>query len=407
MLYSLGIYLYHIILHIASVFHPKAKAWIKGRKNFWSQLPQIENQNVVWFHCASLGEYDQGKPVMEKWKETYPNDFLLITFFSPSGYEHIVNKSIGDYTCYLPLDTKKNAQKFIQHFQPKNTFFVKYEFWINFLKATKQGGSKIYAISASFRKKQHFFKWYGGIFRKALGLFDHIFVQNQKSLGLLSSINIRNASISGDTRYDRVMQRAAVRNENVIIAPWAKDEDIFIIGSSWPDDEEIIIPYINDFKIKSKVIIAPHEVHSKNIERITQSLKVSYQLYTQIEKGEPLNPLTMVLVLDCIGVLADAYQYGKIAYVGGGFGTGLHNILEPASFGLPVIFGPKHQKFPEAHEFIERKIGKSCHENRTFFNAYREFIKEENINERVSTFMNEKKGATEIIISKVIPSKKG
>jgi len=407
MLYSLGIYLYHIILHIASVFHPKAKAWIKGRKNFWSQLPQIENQNVVWFHCASLGEYDQGKPVMEKWKETYPNDFLLITFFSPSGYEHIVNKSIGDYTCYLPLDTKKNAQKFIQHFQPKNTFFVKYEFWINFLKATKQGGSKIYAISASFRKKQHFFKWYGGIFRKALGLFDHIFVQNQKSLDLLSSINIRNASISGDTRYDRVMQRAAVRNENVIIAPWAKDEDIFIIGSSWPDDEEIIIPYINDFKIKSKVIIAPHEVHSKNIERITQSLKVSYQLYTQIEKGEPLNPLTMVLVLDCIGVLADAYQYGKIAYVGGGFGTGLHNILEPASFGLPVIFGPKHQKFPEAHEFIERKIGKSCHENRTFFNAYREFIKEENINERVSTFMNEKKGATEIIISKVIPSKKG
>lgn len=407
MLYSLGIYLYHIILHIASVFHPKAKAWIKGRKNFWSQLPQIENQNVVWFHCASLGEYDQGKPVMEKWKETYPNDFLLITFFSPSGYEHIVNKSIGDYTCYLPLDTKKNAQKFIQHFQPKNTFFVKYEFWINFLKATKQGGSKIYAISASFRKKQHFFKWYGGIFRKALGLFDHIFVQNQKSLDLLSSINIRNASISGDTRYDRVMQRAAVRNENVIIAPWAKDEEIFIIGSSWPDDEEIIIPYINDFKIKSKVIIAPHEVHSKNIERITQSLKVSYQLYTQIEKGEPLNPLTMVLVLDCIGVLADVYQYGKIAYVGGGFGTGLHNILEPASFGLPVIFGPKHQKFPEAHEFIERKIGKSCHENRTFFNAYREFIKEENINERVSTFMNEKKGATEIIISKVIPSKKG
>jgi len=407
MLYSLGIYLYHIILHIASVFHPKAKAWIKGRKNFWSQLPQIENQNVVWFHCASLGEYDQGKPVMEKWKETYPNDFLLITFFSPSGYEHIVNKSIGDYTCYLPLDTKKNAQKFIQHFQPKNTFFVKYEFWINFLKATKLGGSKIYAISASFRKKQHFFKWYGGIFRKALGLFDHIFVQNQKSLDLLSSINIRNASISGDTRYDRVMQRAAVRNENVIIAPWAKDEDIFIIGSSWPDDEEIIIPYINDFKIKSKVIIAPHEVHSKNIERITQSLKVSYQLYTQIEKGEPLNPLTMVLVLDCIGVLADVYQYGKIAYVGGGFGTGLHNILEPASFGLPVIFGPKHQKFPEAHEFIERKIGKSCHENRAFFNAYREFIKEENINERVSTFMNEKKGATEIIISKVIPSKKG
>lgn len=407
MLYSLGIYLYHIILHISSVFHPKAKAWIKGRKNFWSQLPQIENQNVVWFHCASLGEYDQGKPVMEKWKETYPNDFLLVTFFSPSGYEHIVNKSIGDYTCYLPLDTKKNAQKFIQHFQPKNTFFVKYEFWINFLKATKQGGSKIYAISASFRKKQHFFKWYGGIFRKALGLFDHIFVQNQKSLDLLSSINIRNASISGDTRYDRVMQRAAVRNENVIIAPWAKDEDIFIIGSSWPDDEEIIIPYINDFKIKSKVIIAPHEVHSKNIERITQSLKVSYQLYTQIEKGEPLNPLTMVLVLDCIGVLADVYQYGKIAYVGGGFGTGLHNILEPASFGLPVIFGPKHQKFPEAHEFIERKIGKSCHENRTFFNAYREFIKEENINERVSTFMNEKKGATEIIISKVIPSKKG
>src|SRR5690554_2181526 len=407
MFYTLGIYLYNVILHIASLFHPKAKAWIKGRKNFWSQLPKIENQEVVWFHCASLGEYDQGKPIMEEWKKAYPNDFLLITFFSPSGYEHIVNKSIGDFTCYLPLDTKKNARQFIQHFQPKNTFFIKYEFWINFLKATKDGGSKIYAISASFRKKQHFFKWYGGTFRKALTLFDHIFVQNQRSLDLLSSISIKNVSISGDTRYDRVAQRAEERKENSRIAPWAKDEDIFIVGSSWPDDEEIIVPYINDFKIQSKVIIAPHEVHPKNIERITQRLKVSYQLYTDIEKGEVLKPFTIVLVLDCIGVLADAYQYGRIAYVGGGFGTGLHNILEPAAFGLPVIFGPKFKKFPEAQEFIDQQIGKSCDENRTFFKAYQEFSKEKNINERVTAFMNKKKGATDIIISKVIPSKKG
>lgn len=405
MFYTLGIYLYNLILHIASLFHPKAKKWVEGRKNFWDQLPLIENKNVVWFHCASLGEYDQGKPIMEEWRKANPEDFMLITFFSPSGYEHIINKSLGDYTCYLPLDTPMNARKFVQHFQPKNTFFVKYEIWVNFLKAAKEGGSKIYSISASFRKNQRFFKWYGGTFRKALSLFDHIFVQNQKSIELLSSININDASVSGDTRYDRVSQRAAERKPNKIIAPWAKEQEVFIIGSSWPDDEEIIIPYINDFKIQTQVIIAPHEVEQKNIERITKSLKVSYQLYTNIQKGEPLKPFTIVLILDCIGVLADAYQYGSIAYVGGGYGTGLHNILEPAAFGLPVIFGPKHQKFPEAQEFIDEGIGKSCHENRTFFKAYLQFNKDKSIHQKVEEFIARKKGATEIIMKKVLSVK--
>ncbi|HLV41097.1 MAG TPA: glycosyltransferase N-terminal domain-containing protein [Brumimicrobium sp.] len=398
MLYTLGIYIYSLLMHLGALFHPKAKKWIRGRKGFWKHIPDLKNENVIWFHCASLGEYDQGKPIMEAWKKKHPTDFILVTFFSPSGYENVKNKSVGDYTCYLPLDTKKNAKKFMLNFRPKVAFFVKYEIWINHLKAAKQNNTKIYSVSASFRKNHRFFKWYGGMFRKALFLFDHIFVQHELSKQLLSVIGVHNVTVSGDTRYDRVSARAEEDKENVIISPWAKNESIFVVGSSWPDDEEIIIPYINDFKIKSKVIIAPHEVNRSHIQEIENRLKVNYQLYTSIQNGENLKQHTQVLILDCIGVLADAYRYGNLAYVGGGFGTGLHNILEPASFGLPVIFGPSHKKFPEAQEFIDFGIAKSCDENKSFYEAYTYFNKKQNIQSKVKSFIENKRGATEIVM---------
>src|SRR5690554_4782376 len=398
MLYTLGIYIYSLLMHLGALFHPKAKKWIRGRKGFWKHIPDLKNENVIWFHCASLGEYDQGKPIMEAWKKDHPQDYILVTFFSPSGYENVKNKSVADFTCYLPLDTKRNAKKFMQFFNPSKVFFIKYEIWVNHLEAANKSGAKLYSVSASFRKNHRFFKWYGGTFRKTLFLFDHIFVQYELSKELLSKIGIHKVTVSGDTRYDRVAQRASEDKENEIIAPWAKDESIFVMGSSWPADEEMIIPYINDYKINTKVIIAPHEVNKPHVQQIIERLKVSYQLYTNIQNGEELKRHTQVLILDCIGVLADAYRYGNIAYVGGGFGTGLHNILEPASFGLPVIFGPIHKKFPEAQEFINAGIGKSCDENKSFFEAYSSLIKNNAIQDEVKGFIASKRGATDIVM---------
>ncbi|WP_417265600.1 3-deoxy-D-manno-octulosonic acid transferase [Brumimicrobium sp.] len=398
MLYNFGIFIYGILMRIGALFHPKAKKWVNGRKHFWENIPSFQNEQVVWFHCASLGEYEQGKPIMEAWKSEHPNDLILVTFFSPSGYENMKNKSVGDYTCYLPLDTKRNAEKFIAHFNPKAAFFIKYEIWINYLKIAKKNKVKLYSVSASFRKNHRFFKWYGGMFRKALFMFDHIFVQHELSKELLATIGVNEVTVSGDTRYDRVAQRVEEEKENPIIAPWAKDESIFVMGSSWPDDEEIVIPYINDFKINSKVIIAPHEVDRGHIHQIEDRLKVNYQLYTNIQNGEELQRHTQVLILDCIGVLADAYRYGQLAYVGGGFGTGLHNILEPAAFGSPVIFGPIHKKFPEAQEFIDAGIAKSCDENKSFFEAYTFFKNKVGINKTVKDFIESKRGATRIVM---------
>lgn len=398
MFYSFGIFLYGLGIRVASLFSSKARKWCAGRKGFWQNLPHLPEKEVIWFHCASLGEYDQGKPIMEAWKKKNPSAFLLITFFSPSGYEHIKDKSIGDYTCYLPLDTPRNAKRFIDWAQPKVTIFIKYEIWVNHLKAAKKAGSKLYLVSAVFRGTQHFFKWWGWNSRKGLQLFDHIFVQYAFNLSLLYSISIENVSVSGDTRYDRVLERAQQKNKNSIIANWAMDNPVFVIGSSWPKDEEMIIPFLNNGEIEGKAILAPHEVNKEHIQWIKNQLTCSFQCYTSIQQGEPLKATTSVVILDCIGVLADAYRYGNMAYVGGAFGTGLHNILEPAAFGLPVIFGSLHQKFLEAQEFIDQGIGKSVGSAPYFLKAYSTFRENKAITEKVHEFMASKKGATNTVM---------
>lgn len=400
MLYSIGIYLYGTLIHLAALFNKKARLWVDGRKLFWSNLPDVSTQDVIWFHCASLGEYDQGKPIMEAWKMAHPNVFILVTFFSPSGYKHIKNKSIADFTCYIPLDTPRNAKRFVNHFQPKKVFFVKYEIWVNHIKAAAKIGSRLFLLSAVFRGTQHFFKWYGGVSRRALQSFEHIFVQYEFNESLLYTIDIENCTTSGDTRYDRVVERAAQKNENSIIKSWKDETGIFVIGSSWPKDEAMLLPLINEGKITQKIIIAPHEVNETHITWITEQLKVPFQRYTAIQTGkESLVPSSKILILDCIGVLADAYRYGSIAYVGGAFGTGLHNILEPAAFGLPVIFGPLHQKFLEAQEFIDEGIGKSCGSETYFLRYYQDFLHEKEIHNKVKKFIAKKKGATQIVMN--------
>lgn len=364
--YKLGILLYGFALKVAAIFNKKAQLWVIGRKHIFEKFPDVSNKKIQWFHCASLGEFEQARPLIEEWRKKAPNDFILITFFSPSGYEIQKNYSKADFICYLPLDTPKNAKRFIKHFNPENAFFVKYEFWLHYIDAAYQNNTKIFSISTLLRPNQRFFKWYGIIFKKRLDYFNHFFVQNEETARLLSSINIQAYTITGDTRFDRVYMRSLNHTENEIISYWLGSEKAFVIGSSWPVEESFLIPFINSYT--GKVIIAPHEVDEKHINLIESKLTTAYQKYTKT--NGLINSEADVLILDCIGVLADAYKYGEIAYVGGAFGSGLHNILEPAAFGLPVIFGPRHNKFPEAQLFIDQKVGFSINSGEQFTTTF-------------------------------------
>lgn len=393
--YRLSILLYGFAIKVAAIFNKKAALWISGRKLFFENLPPITAERVQWFHCASLGEFEQARPLIESWNEKYPEDFILVTFFSPSGYEIQKDYSVADYVCYLPLDTRKNANRFVKHFNPTNGFFIKYEFWLNFIDAANRNNTKLYSVSTLLRPNQRFFKWYGGIFRKRLSYFSHFFVQNEATADLLSSIRINNKTVTGDTRFDRVYNRSVNHSENKLIGNWLTKEKAFVIGSSWPVDESFLIPFINSYN--GKVIIAPHEVNEKHIEQIEAQLSSVYEKYTSVSKL--IKPETKVLILDCIGVLADAYKYGEIAYVGGAFGSGLHNILEPAAFGLPVIFGPKHKKFPEAQLFIDKKVGFSISDADLFEATYKKVQKNiYPIQQQLEKLIQANLGATDKII---------
>lgn len=402
MLYNFGIRLYGLGIHIAALFNDKARKWVNGRKKYWSSLPEVTNKDVVWFHCASLGEFEQGRPVIESWKSEFPDDFILVTFFSPSGYEIKKNDKIADFITYLPLDTPRNARKFIGHFKPKSTFFIKYEFWLNFINKAKQSGSKLYGVSVLFRSNQRFFKWYGKPFRDALRSFDYLFLQREENKALLERFEINNTIIAGDTRYDRVATRLNADIKNKYFEKWRfSNEPVLVIGSSWPDDEALLIPLINNHTISSKVILAPHEVNDKHVNEIEALLSVPYEKYTDLSEENMPNDDTQVIVLDCIGVLAEAYKYGSIAYVGGGFGTGLHNILEPAVFGLPVIFGPEFKKFPEAFDFIAAGIGNSVMNDIELKEAYKEFSESEDVQGLTKTFIKSRIGATQVIMETI------
>ena len=399
LLYNIGIYFYGFILKLISPFNPKAKEWVNGRKSFFENLPKISNQNIYWIHCASLGEFDQALPVINLLKSNNPSIYILVTFFSPSGFLHYHKRNHkADFVCYLPLDTPSNARKFITHFQPKKVFFVKYEFWANYIFEIKKTKAKLYSISAIFRADHRFFKKNSTFFKSLLFKFDHFFVQNQESATLLKSINLSNYTITGDTRFDRVIENKNNLKKNEIIENFTKGNETFILGSSWPIDEQLIIPLINDASIRQKVIIAPHDISENHISEIIKLLKIPFIRYSSIEKGS-ITSNEKVLILDTIGHLANAYSYGEIAYVGGGFTGSLHNILEPAVFGLPVIFGPKHSRFPEGEMFINKGIGFSIN-NQLEVTVSLEFI-QKNKNElkhKTEKFVKNQTGASQKII---------
>lgn len=327
---------------------------MSGRKHLFKELKQALKSNkhpVVWFHAASLGEFEQGLPVMEAYRTVFPAHKVLVTFFSPSGYEQRQDHPIADFTFYLPLDTRSNAKRFVDLVNPIKVFFIKYEYWFHFLSEVKQRDIPLYSISAMFTPNQIFFKAYGGFNRKILSFFHHTFVQNQSSLELLKSIGIKSASVSGDTRFDRVLNTIAKPIAYPTIEKFKGSAQLMVIGSAWPSDMEVLREFINNSKDGLKLIIAPHLIDQSTVKKIATGLSQKAHCYSQ-SNDIPEN--TEILILDTMGMLSSIYQYGDFAYIGGAFGDGLHNILEAVAFGLPVVFGNKGlEKFPESNELQE------------------------------------------------------
>ena len=368
-IYQISVYLYYLAVRISSLFNPKAKAWIDGRKNpNWKKFDS-KGKKVVWFHCASLGEFDIGIPLIEKWQQENPDDQIVVTFFSPSGMQNYHKRNLKlENVFYLPLDTPKGAKSFVQTIKPNYVIFVKYEFWAFHLFEAQKYGAEIFSVNTLFRKNQLYFKRYGGFYRKILNSFDHFFVQNQNSVDLLESIDIKSATISGDLRFDRVFENKLKATSLPLIENWLKGEKAFVIGSSWPIDEKILSGFINSEGFDKKVILAPHETNENHIQEIEQQLSVKSSRFSELKDDIPKE--TQVLILNTIGHLTNSFQYGDVAYIGGGFTGKLHNILEPAVFGLPILFGPKHDKFPEAQLFKEKGFAFEVADSNDFKNKF-------------------------------------
>ena len=331
--------------------------FVDGRKKVFNTLKETihPNDKTIWFHCASLGEYEQGVPIMEKTKELFPDHKLIVTFFSPSGFEVKKNTTLANIVLYLPIDTVSNAKKFIELAHPSLAIFIKYEFWPNYLIQLKEKKILTFLVSGLFRKEQIFFKPHGGFMRKVLNSFDHFFVQDETSKELLNNINIKEATVSGDTRFDRVSNQLLQDNTLAFISEFKQNNLCIVCGSTWPEDEAVLIDYINKAPDHVKFIIAPHEINASKIESFRKNIQTTKQLV--FNKGRSTNISQYnVLIIDTVGLLTKIYSHADIAYIGGGMGdTGLHNILEPATFGVPIVIGNRFEKFPEAKELKELK----------------------------------------------------
>ncbi|WP_283637247.1 3-deoxy-D-manno-octulosonic acid transferase [Aquaticitalea lipolytica] len=355
LIYNIGVYIADFHLKIIALFSHKLKLGVDGRAQTFNILETSisKNDKTFWFHCASLGEYEQGLPVFKVLREKYPLHKIVLTFFSPSGYEIRKNTDVADIVVYLPMDTKANAKRFLNIVHPELTIFVKYDIWPNYLTELKKRNLHAILISALFRNNQSYFKPLGSMMRNALSAFEHIFVQNEDSKKLLESINFNNVTVAGDTRFDRVTNQLKTDNKLSFIEEFKQDKLCVVIGSSWPEDEEFLVNYINSNDSKEiKYIIAPHNIKQNQIQNLTSKLNVKTVLFTEKE-GQNLSDYS-VFIIDTIGILSKIYSYADIAYVGGAMGaTGLHNILEPAVFGVPIIIGKNHSKFPEAQQMMD------------------------------------------------------
>lgn len=404
-LYQVGIFVYSLFIRLVSVFNDKARLFAHGRKNWQANLAaKIDSgAKYVWFHCASLGEFEQGRPVIEELKLKFPGYKVVLTFFSPSGYEIRKNYPLADIVSYLPLDTKRNVTAFLNIVKPEKVFFVKYEFWYFYISELKRRNIPLYIISAIFRENQQFFKdtpvgkWY----RKMLFNVEHFFIQNEKSGELLKTIGISNFTVSGDTRFDRVAAIAKSAKEIPLVEKFKGDRLLIIAGSTWKPDEELLAEFINQSSLK--FIIAPHEVSEGNINRIHQLLKKPAISFSKVTESEI--DRFQVLIIDSVGLLSSLYRYGNIAYIGGGFGVGIHNILEAATFGLPVIFGPNYKKFKEAVDLTIEGGAVSISNSGELVQALNNLVNDKNKREKAAEickkYVAKNVGSTQIIIKKV------
>ena len=390
--YNISNYLYIISIHIYSLFNTKAKLWVKGRRNIFKKIKNklSQEKNIVWIHCSSLGEFEQAKPIIINYRKKYQNHKILLTFFSSSGYEVQKDYKNVDWVFYLPADTKKNSKQFLDIVKPLKVIFIKYEFWFNYIQECKKRQIPFYMIASVFRKNQFILKYEW--FEKQLSNISHFFVQDKKSALLLNSKGIYNTTVTSDTRFDNVILNRINKVDIPIINDFVKDKKTIIFGSTWKKDEDLLISFIktND---QLNYILAPHELH--NIESIQK--KTKGLLYSKYKKNKLIT--SNILIIDKIGILSNIYQYGDLAYVGGGFGKGIHNILEPLTFGVPVIFGPNYKKYNEAKEVLKKGIGYSINNLQELTSAFKELAVIDN--KLAIDYIEENSGATKEILKHI------
>jgi 3-deoxy-D-manno-octulosonic-acid transferase len=411
MLYTIAIHLYALAVELLAPFHRKARMMRAGQRKTGRILREHIDRNAryIWFHASSLGEFEQGRPLMETVKARCPDCRILLTFFSPSGYEVRKNYPGADVVCYLPFDTPRRVRTFLRLAKPCMAIFIKYEFWANYLFELKKRQIPVYSISAVFRPGQWFFKWYGRPYLKALRCFDRLFVQDAPSAGLLAGCGIEAVTLSGDTRFDRVTEVHRKASPIRIVEAFVKNgqgekRPTLVAGSSWPGDEELIIRYFNE-RPDLKLIIAPHEIDRGHLQEIRSRLKRPSVLFSEAREG--VMAQYDCLIVDCFGLLSSIYRYGDIAYVGGGFGKGIHNILEAAVYGIPVLFGPVYHKFREAKDLIAAGGGVSVPDGERFQAQMDEWLGNPALlqaaGEAAGAFVRSRTGATETIWQRLAP----
>jgi 3-deoxy-D-manno-octulosonic-acid transferase len=402
--YDIGIRLYQGVAWAISPWNRKARLWTRGRRGWQEQLRHAfdPGDRVAWFHCASLGEFEQGRPVMEAFRERAPRTKILLTFFSPSGYEKRKEFKGADHVMYLPLDTARNARLLVNSLSLEMALFVKYEFWFHFLRHLKRKGVPVYLASGIFRPGQVFFRWYGGWYRKFLDCFTHIFVQREDSRDLLQKHGISNVTVAGDTRFDRVKQVAGTAYSHKALEIYASGYTVIVAGSTWEPDEHLIEYAFRELPSHIRWIIAPHELSEAHLQKLKKRFPES-EFFTRL--GPAPAPATRIVIVDTIGQLSYIYRYGTLAYIGGGFGKGIHNILEAAIYGLPVIFGPNHRKFIEAGELITLGGAFQVLDESEMFSTIHQQLENPNLlktaSQIASNYVSERIGATSFILKNV------
>lgn len=408
-LYTFGILCYGLAIRLASLFDKKAKLWVAGRRDIFQQIRNKladNNSPVAWFHASSLGEFEQCRPVIDAFKKQYSDYKIFVTFFSPSGYEVRKNYPNADYVFYLPLDTMFNARKFVDMVNPKMAFFVKYDFWFNYMAVLDKRNIPTILFSSIFRPSQYFFAWYGKWFCRRLNAFDHLFVQNKESEKLLKEHGISQCTIAGDTRFDQVMAIAANVKQFPEVMCFVGQSKVLLAGSTWEPDERLLKSFADTYSSSDiKFIIAPHEIHASRIDFLMKLFGNTCVKYSDIANISDLKDYK-VLIIDNIGMLSSLYQYAYVAYIGGGFGKGIHNILEALAFGKPVCFGPKYQKFQEAKDIVNLNGGWSVGDEKSLNKALTDLFDSEELYNKASDvcmhYVQDNKGTSDTIINMVM-----